>query len=66
MDDLQRETASMSKDEKLKVLRGLMQCIGSNGKATSDFNLRLALGVVITVERAQVVKAALWLKGKVA
>lgn len=65
MEDLQRETISMSKDAKLNVLRGLMQCIGTDGRATRDFELRLALGATVTVPRAQVVKAAIWLKGKV-
>ena len=66
MEDLQRETASMSRDAKLNILRGLMQCIGADGKATRDFELRLALGATITVPQRQVVKTILWLKSKVA
>lgn len=66
MEEFQRETNSMSRDTKLKVLRGLMRCVGSDGKATQDFELRMALGAVVTVPRAQVVKAVLWLQGKVA
>lgn len=65
MEDLQRETISMGRDARLNILRNMMQCIGTDGKATRDFELRLALGVVVTVPQAQVVKAVIWMKGKI-
>jgi hypothetical protein len=65
MEQLQRETMSMSRDAKLNILSGLMQCIGADGKSTRDFELRLALGVTIVVPQAQIVKSVLWLKSQV-
>ena len=59
MEELQRETITMSREAKLHVLRGLMQCVGTDGRATRDFELRMALGAAITVPQAQVVKTIL-------
>jgi hypothetical protein len=65
MEQFQMEMAGKSRETKLQVLRGLMQCVGSDGKATRDFELRMALGAVVTVPQSQVIKAVLWLKAKV-
>lgn len=65
MEQFQMEMAGKSREIKLQVLRGLMQCVGTDGKAMRDFELRMALGAVLEVPQAQVIKAVLWLKSKV-
>lgn len=65
MDQFRMEMAGKSREIKLQVLRGLMQCVGADGKATRDFELHMALGAVVIVPQGQVIKAVLWLKSKV-
>lgn len=57
------ELAGKPKAVKIQVLRGLMQCVGSDGGATRPFELALALGATIEVPQAEVVPTVNWLMG---
>jgi hypothetical protein len=63
MEQLQMELAGEPKTIKIQVLRGLMQCVGSDGKAIRPFVLNLALNVVVEVPQVEVVPVVKWLVG---
>lgn len=57
MEQLLREMAGAPKEQKIKVLRGLMQCVGPDGRATRDCEVHFALGAILTVPRGEVIGA---------